>query len=108
MAQKALPAVAGVQVNAIPFISPLINTDFPWCSMALRSRLSVPMHQLSAPHIEQVSVPEIVGGEVGGGSQTTLQEKQHPLQGRPSWSTPPSEQDIFLSQQEEYPLQGLL
>ena len=50
------------QVKGVPLTSPLMMTDCPCGSEALRSSERLPMHQPLFPGFEQVSTCEIVGG----------------------------------------------
>jgi hypothetical protein len=101
------------QVKGVPPIVPEMVRAKPWGSEAVRFRVLLPTHQPLLPDWAQLTLAEIVGGLYDGGggssgSQTTLQEKQHPLQPRPSWSLPAEEQETYLSQQLDQPLQGFL
>lgn len=98
------------QVNGAPAIVPEIVKASPWGSEAVIFRVAVPIHQPLLPGTEQTTAPLIDGGLYVGSSSshTTLQEKQHPLQPRPSWSLPAELQEMFLSQQLDQPLHGFL
>lgn len=49
-------------VKGTPFRSPLIATSNPCGSLAVNSRISLPLHQPISPHRSQITCPVIVGG----------------------------------------------
>lgn len=109
-ANAILQLLPAAQVNGPPAIVPEIVKASPWGSEAVRFKEDVPLHQPLLPGREQATDPVTVGGLYVGSSSshTTSQEKQQPPQGLPPWSIPAEEQETYLSQQLDQPLQGFL
>ena len=90
---------ASAQEKTIPPTSPEIKMFLPLVSVAVKLRVAVPTHQPFKPFwLQDNSSMVNIGGlsGFGGGSQTTSQEKQQPLQLRPSWSLPALLQEATL------------
>ena len=51
------------QVNGLPFKSPAMDTVYPFGSLALKSKASLPRHQPASPHRSHVTCPVISGGK---------------------------------------------
>ena len=60
------------QVKGTPFKSPAIVTSNPCGSLAVNSRVSLPLHQPAFPHRSQVTNPVICGGKGVGVGEGVL------------------------------------